>query len=220
MNPIQQLAARLRRKVGKHVIHETLSRHASQAFTLDLGCGHSPLARFFPNRIGLDIAPAPGLDVVGDAHFLPFPDETFALVVCSEVLEHLADPQTAVSEMARILKPQGQLLLTTSFVYPLHEAPHDYQRFTQYGLKRLFSPYFDAITIQPLFSEEQTIAILLQRIAFQRADRKPLSYFLMAAAHFIYRLPTTNAVRFQGLNRDVTGAFLTAGYFLQGQKKE
>lgn len=217
-NP-QELGSHLRRKVGKHVIHETLGEYASQDFTLDLGCGHSPLAPIFPNRVGLDITVASGLNVVGDGHALPFKNATFEQIVCSEVLEHLADPHTAVSEMARVLKPGSRLLITTPFVYPLHEAPHDYQRFTQYGLRHLFEPYFEIHEIQALFTEEQTMAVLLQRIAFQREDNKLMRYFLMGIAHLLYRFPTTKSVRYQGLNRDQTGPFLTAGYFLLGTRR-
>lgn len=216
----QRIGTRLRHKVGKHVIHETIGTYASQDFTLDLGCGHSPLKVFFSNRIGLDIATVPGLDTVGDGHALPFASSVFDQIVCSEVLEHLVNPQIAVAEMFRVLKPRGQLLLTTPFVYPLHEAPHDYQRFTQYGLVHLFKPYFQIQEIRALFTEEQTMAVLLQRIAFQRKDNKLLSYFFMALAHLLYRLPTTKSIRYQGLNFDQTGSFLTAGYFLRGTKHE
>ncbi len=53
-----------------------------------------------------------------------------------EVLEHLCKHQEALGEIARVLRPNGRLLLTVPFLYPVHDAPHDYQRLTAYGLIR------------------------------------------------------------------------------------
>ncbi len=48
-----------------------------------------------------------------DGTQLPFKDESFALVLCSEVIEHVLSPQDLVSELARVLAPNGQLILST-----------------------------------------------------------------------------------------------------------
>lgn len=209
------------RKVGKHVVRGEIRRFATAQRTLDLGCGNAPGADDFPNRIGMDIARASGAHVIADAHFLPFPPGTFDTILCSEVLEHLTDPERAVREMARVLASGGKLVLTTPFVYPIHEAPHDYRRFTFYGLKRLFQPVFEIREIKSLYSEEQTIAILIQRIAFQREDSPLRRHIYLLFAHLIYRLlPASGAQRYQGLDRDVEGPFLTAGYLLIAEKRE
>jgi SAM-dependent methyltransferase len=65
---------------------------------------------------------------------LPFRDEVFDTVLLSDVLEHIPEPQQCVREIARILRPNGVLLMNTPFFYWLHETPHDYYRYTEFAL--------------------------------------------------------------------------------------
>jgi len=220
MNPFRALANRLEHKVGKHVIRREVQSLGNTLRTMDLGCGRSPNADAFPNRVGVDVETMPGVHVIADAHRLPFVCGAFEQIVSSEVLEHLADPARAAAEMARVLADGGHLILTTPFVYPLHEAPYDYQRFTMYGLKRLFTDAGFAISeIKPLFNEEQTLAILLQRVAFQRHDSKLRHYFYLLLSHLIYHVPVSDrAARYQHVNRRSPGPFMTAGYLLLARK--
>ncbi len=88
------------------------------------------------------------------------------MVLCTEVLEHLPEPQRAVDEMFRVLKPGGTLLLTTRFLFPIHDAPHDYFRFTKYGLRHLLRR-FDVLELREEADSVGTLAILLQRLGMQ-----------------------------------------------------
>ena len=54
----------------------------------------------------------------------------------SDVLEHLANPDQICREISRMLRPGGCLLANVPFYYPLHEAPHDYFRYTEFALRR------------------------------------------------------------------------------------
>lgn len=222
IKPFRALAHRLERKVGKHVVRDKFRDRATDKKTLDLGCGDSPLLEAFPNRVGVDVVRGDGVQVIADAHALPFASHAFEQLVCSEVLEHLADPSRAASEMARVLKKGGKLALSTPFVYPLHEAPYDFQRFTAYGLDALFrAAGFAQCAIEPLFNEEQTLAILIQRIAYQRQDSRRWHYLYLLAAHALYRLaPRRNSPRFQDVNRRMSGHFMTAGYFLSAVRRD
>jgi len=75
-------------------------------------------------------------DVFGDASRLPFGDSSVDNVVCLEVIEHLRDPASALSEIRRVLKPDGRAWISIPFMYPIHNEPYDFQRFTEYGLRR------------------------------------------------------------------------------------
>ncbi|MBP6946374.1 MAG: methyltransferase domain-containing protein [Candidatus Pacebacteria bacterium] len=154
------------KKLTRGKINSFLAKHASDKRVLDIGAASGDHASMFPNAIALDIDPARKPDIVGDAHNLPFPDASFEVVVCSEVFEHLEDPRKAVSEMHRVLVSGGIIILTTRFLFPVHDAPGDYFRFTPYGLRLLFANWeiFDEECEADSFS---TIAVLLQRIIFQ-----------------------------------------------------
>src|SRR5690348_411278 len=74
--------------------------------------------------------------VFGDAKALPFADASFDAVFCLEVLEHVSDPAQVVSEIARVTRPGGRAWISMPFLYPLHDAPYDFQRYSEYGLRR------------------------------------------------------------------------------------
>lgn len=116
---------------------------------LDVGCGKKPYASVFAARaesyLGCDWPPEHAqaddhrADVFADAMRLPFASQAFDTVLCTEVLEHLPDPRLCISEMARVLRPGGALLVSVPFFYWLHEYPRDYYRYTEYGLRHLLS---------------------------------------------------------------------------------
>jgi len=110
---------------------------------LDVGCGQKQYEFIFKNNVesytGLDL---PGTelkngkaDVFGDVQDLSFEPNSFDTILCTQVLEHVPDPKKAIEEMSRVLKPGGVLLLTVPMVDVLHELPHDYYRYTEFGLK-------------------------------------------------------------------------------------
>lgn len=76
-------------------------------------------------------------DIVGSAENMPIESNSFDGILCTQVLEHIAHPEKAVREMYRVLKPGGILLLTAPQMNELHEIPHDYFRYTNFGLETL-----------------------------------------------------------------------------------
>jgi len=90
-----------------------------------------------PGYVNLDIEGVPGVDVVADAHKLPFSEGIFQRVECDAVLEHVRDAGVVVREIERVLAPGGYAHLVTPFCHPFHEYPKDYRRFTPDGLKTL-----------------------------------------------------------------------------------
>lgn len=110
---------------------------------LDVGAGQTPYKKYFKkvDYFTQDIQQNKsksinyisnldkGLDIINSA--------SFDYILCTQVLEHLKEPQKAFQEFYRILKPGGKVFLTTNFVYQIHMAPNDYYRFTKFGLKHL-----------------------------------------------------------------------------------
>jgi len=92
--------------------------------------------------LGVDMQAGPGVDQVALARALPFGDESFAVVVSTEMLEHDPTPWLSVAEMARGLQPDGYLILTARGydergVFPLHDYPGDYWRYSTGGFTAL-----------------------------------------------------------------------------------
>lgn len=109
---------------------------------LDDGCGFAPyqeiINRYSKELILLDhIISHPEIDVCSDVRRLPFLDNNFDCVLSFQVLEHVANPFEAIQEISRTLKPGGILLLSVPHLSRLHEIPHDYFRYTEYGLREL-----------------------------------------------------------------------------------
>lgn len=112
--------------------------------TLDVGCGQKPYADLFASSeyIGLDrdtpeTRRRNKADVYYDGDTFPFPGGGFDSVVCNQVLEHVFDPERFLSEINRILREGGVLLLSVPFVWDEHEQPFDYARYSSFGLKYL-----------------------------------------------------------------------------------
>jgi SAM-dependent methyltransferase len=164
------LSKRIGRALSTKLTRVTLDRfvqaHATSARTLDIGAQNGPYGAFFPNRVALDLRPGRGVQILGDAQALGLMDETFDAVLCTEVLEHLPEPQRAIDEIYRVLKPGGTVLLTTRFLFPIHDAPHDYFRFTKYGLRHLLRR-FEVLELNEEADSVGTLAILLQRLGMQ-----------------------------------------------------
>jgi len=79
---------------------------------------------------------------------LPFKDNVFDAVISDQVLEHVeGEPQLAINEMFRVLKPNGIALHATCFINPIHGCPNDYWRFTPDALKLLISPHGDVLDL-------------------------------------------------------------------------
>lgn len=112
---------------------------------LDLGAADRWLESHLPpdaSYVALDL-PATGKgmyssspDVFADGAALPFQDEAFDAVACLEVLEHTPDPDAVLAEIARVLKPGAEAWISMPFLCPIHDAPFDFQRYTEFGLRR------------------------------------------------------------------------------------
>jgi SAM-dependent methyltransferase len=149
------LARRLPGFLRRHVLHfegaidDAVAQFARElpkgARILDAGAGEGQYARLFqPQRYcGVDLGVGDAtwnyrrLDAVADLTALPFRDGCFAACLNIVTLEHVREPACALREMARTLAPGGVLLLVAPHEWEVHQAPHDYFRYTRHGLQYL-----------------------------------------------------------------------------------
>jgi SAM-dependent methyltransferase len=113
---------------------------------LDVGCGSRPYERLVAasEYVGLELDTPENrrtkkADLYYDGRKLPFDDASFDAVICNQVLEHVFEADSFAGELARVLRPRGRLLLTVPFVWDEHEQPHDFGRYSSFGLAALLS---------------------------------------------------------------------------------
>lgn len=152
---------------------------------LDIGCGIKPYRDLFNSAsyIGIDIEDgghsnqAKTVDKFYNGVDIPYPDGSFNIVICTEVLEHVKEPEKLLNEIKRVLKTEGQVFLTMPFVWNEHEVPYDFNRFTRYEHKVIFEK--SGLTIKSL---EETTGVfrvcgqLISAFIFERlfVKNKPL----------------------------------------------
>ncbi len=103
-------------------------------FCLSIGGGPKREHHLITN---FNIAPFENVEIVGDAHALPFSDDSVDAIFCEAVIEHLFNPSQAVKEMYRVLKDGKRAYICTPFMQSYHGYPHHYQNFTLLGHKIL-----------------------------------------------------------------------------------
>jgi SAM-dependent methyltransferase len=156
-------------------------------WVLDVGCGDKPYQELITSKcsryIGVDRRGHQGLgggaDVLADAGNLPFASSSFDSLVCFQVMEHLPDTDRFLLEVFRVLKNQSYAILTTPFMWGVHEAPHDYFRFTAYGLSEVARRNgFHVVSIQPHTGFWAT-ATLRFNCWLNRFGKGPLRFLLL-----------------------------------------
>jgi SAM-dependent methyltransferase len=159
---------------------------------LDVGAGQSPWRAWLPASTryqGIDVGHAHEFGMHGsrpdivyyDGRVMPFDDATFDCALCVEVLEHSEDPQLLIAEIARVVKPQGTLLLTVPWSARRHHIPHDYHRFTRERLQALLTQNgFDDVQIRERGNDIGAIANKLTVLTLR---------LLRPALHLLWSFP-------------------------------
>lgn len=115
---------------------------------LDVGCGHMPYKSTVlaananvSKYIGMDLSDhrsyANKPDISWDGVVIPLADCSVDCAMATEVLEHCPYPEKTLTEICRVLKPEGTLFITVPFIWMLHEVPYDEYRYTPFALRRL-----------------------------------------------------------------------------------
>ncbi|MHB8163119.1 MAG: methyltransferase domain-containing protein [Methanoregula sp.] len=203
-----------------NILYEHVKSFQCEGVVVDLGCGDAPYKDIFLEQcdcyIGVDWAESchskKNVDLLVDLNReLPFKSNSIDTLIVIEVLEHLKEPNLFLSECYRILKMGGQIFLTVPFNWQLHEEPHDYYRFTRYGLDYLLHKWnFSDIDITEWTGFWQMWALKLNYHTY-RTVPDPFKFFLIPLWYF-------DQIISKYLDKYNQNLYETAGYTLKAKK--
>lgn len=159
-----------------------------------------------------DIDQTKSPDILGDLCTYKFSQHNFFdYIVVSEVLEHIHSPHLAIDQIYNLLKPNGKLIITVPFIFPIHERPIDYYRYTKYGLEFLLRE-FRNIKIEERNSWAEAINVLTVRLIMEKHLTARLAApFFIGLAYL--RMPFIILT-----SRVIPTDFMTTGYLVTAEK--
>jgi SAM-dependent methyltransferase len=202
-------------------LYEQHLPHYARGRLIDLGCGKAPLYgsyRALVDEVTCVDWPqsahaSPYLDREVDlSAALPFGDASFDTVILSDVLEHVPNPEQLWSEMSRVLAPGGHALVNVPFLYGIHEAPHDYGRYTEFALRRFAERAgFVVPVLQPVGGSLHVLADLLAKhLAHVPLIGAPLAIGVQGLVTLLDRMDWGRRVAEQSGPRFPLGYFVVA----------
>ena len=181
----------------------------------DLGSGPLTNSHLLKDRnpIYVDCAKFEGVNVVCNfSKKLPFKNNSIDAILCSNVLEHLPEPQMFLDEMSRVIKNDGTILILVPFVIKLHQEPFDFYRYTSHALKYLVERSgLDIEELKEVGGFSNIFGNLFQ-IAIKEAN-SPLRLFSLKLQYLIWRISR------KLLKDDASNSLLPQGYALVLRKK-
>jgi hypothetical protein len=188
------------RSVGAWV-SETLPRLAASAAPgplLDVGCAEQPFRPLVESSgrryVGMDVVQnrACSVDIVTTLEDAPAPAAAYPLILCTEVLEHVADIDAAFAGLRRLATTGGLVAITVPFIFPLHMEPYDFRRLTLHGVARLADAHrFAIVEHARLGSATDVLATLVADLSILPASRS----FAARAKVAVLRAAAAAAVR-------------------------
>lgn len=142
-------------KKNSHRVYNHLKKNAQSKNLLIVGGGSVGNNSEFLynsndfNTFSIDIYNNDNVDVVADAHKIPFKSNSIGAVWIQAVLEHVLDPEIVVSEIYRVLETDGIVYAEVPFMQSVHEGAYDFKRYSRSALRYLFKK-FDLISIGPI----------------------------------------------------------------------
>jgi SAM-dependent methyltransferase len=173
---------------------DLVRKHLEHGLCLDIGSGNDDVERHLGSRevsiIKLDYPTTSERygnrpDIYADVQQLPLDANAADAVIFFEVIEHVPDDETALSEIARSLKDSGLLFISAPFLYPLHDQPFDFKRYTSHGLQRMLEKQgFEVIELRKhgnsITTAMQLLNLGLLDLVKAAADKSTLLALLLA----------------------------------------
>lgn len=163
--------------LARRALHQSMAALSGMAKgrLLDVGCGTQPYRSLFNvgAYVGLEIdsplARERGVaDHFYDGQRFPFEDDSFDSILCNQVLEHVFQPDAFMGELQRVLARGGRLILTVPFVWDEHEQPHDFARYSSFGLRTLLERHGFRLLVQhKLLSDSSVLFQLLNAYLYK-----------------------------------------------------
>lgn len=152
---------------------------------LDVGCGDKPYRTWLPGArsyYGIDVFPGPEVDaLIEPGRPWPVGDAQYDVVLCTQVLEHVADLHHTVGELRRALRPGADAVITVPWIYGEHNAPHDYRRLSQHGIRRLLEDHdLELVALQPHGAIGSTLGAIALSWSFDAMRRTRRATLLSA----------------------------------------
>ena len=146
--------------IKKRVLALLKWRFKNSDVVLDIGCGEKPYYQqsIKAKIVCVDIKHTEKVHVVCDAMSLPLKKSSFDGIICVNSLYYCSNPFMTIKEFSSILRKNGKLVLIMPFMYPIHDAPEDKYRFTEYGIKELLKEDFIIKEIKKRYYH-QTVSI-------------------------------------------------------------
>jgi len=201
-----------------------LAAHA-RGVLADLGCGTVPLYGEYRDLVTDTICIDWGNSKHRNVHLdyecdltqrLPLGDASVDTIVLSCVLEHVPDPAAVWGDMHRVLRPGGKVLVCVPFLYPLHELPHDYYRYTEFGLRRLAETAgFEVVSLEAMGGAPEVVTNIAGKV-LRRVPRIGMPIAVAAQGITSALLRTRVGKR---MSRETSRNF-PLSYFLVAQKRQ
>lgn len=206
-----------------------IARHRTDLRVLDIGCGGKPylpfVAPYAVSYCGIDSAPGPAVDLVVAAEQLPFDDESFDLVLCTQVLEHVQDPRATIAEIHRVLAPGGGALVSTHGVFLFHPDPppsdQDYWRWTHAGLRKEFgrAGSWDSLQVEAAGNVVACLAYITAQFVDEFGRRTGWLAFHRALLYAFNSIAERIDARFPPRVRFPNAGSLSANYLVTAVKR-
>jgi len=164
-------------KLSTRNLDRLCREYATDKLTLVVHSEDVDYKPYFPNAFAVTKRREKPADMYVDLYYRELStieSDSYEMIVCTGLLEHVPDPERLIDELHRILKKGGKLVISASAVFSFHECPNDFYHFTPFSFRLLFKQWSRIEMMRGASQPFETVAILLQRILLQCEIFPPL----------------------------------------------